>query len=93
MRATYKSDAIVEKVVPLEMARNLKAKFENWKSLDEDRENNKNMTFEGAFYKPSIDTAKNLKAKFEAIKYDTLKTSEKPKFRVNRFTVSLQRDE
>lgn len=87
MRATYKSD---NTVVPVEITRNLKAKFENWK-VDEERENHKNINFETVRYTPTIDTAKNLKAKFEAIRFDSVKSdAEKPKFRVNRFTVSSQ---
>lgn len=88
VRATYKTEDVVP--VEPEMARNLKAKFENWKSTDVDRENNKNASLDVEDYTPSIDMTKNLKAKFEQIKFDNMKpvAESRPKFRVNRFVVS-----
>lgn len=71
------------------MARSLKAKFENW-AIEIERENQKNGTNGSELedeFQPSIDTARNLKAKFEAIKLEN-KPVEKPKPRINRFVVS-----
>ena len=97
MRATYKAKYIVP-VAP-EMARSLRDKFENWTN-EIDRENNNanlnNKLITGlpdvGMFKPSVDTARNLKMKFESIKYETnnSKPLERPKMRVNRFVVSFQ---
>jgi len=85
-QATFKTEDIVP-VAP-EITRSLRAKFENWKG-DIERENNKNTngtSFEADEFTPSIDTTKNLKAKFEAIKFESKQPVEsKPKLRVNRF--------
>ena|SRR5687767_13944769 len=88
VRGTYKNDDVIP--VEPEMARSLKAKFENWASEIE-RENHKNSGVEPEQedYTPQIDTAKNLKAKFEAIKLEN-KPAEKPKPKVNRFVVSKE---
>lgn len=88
VRGTYKSEDGPIPVEP-EMARSLKAKFENWANEIE-RENHKNSGLETEVedFTPQLDTAKNLKAKFEAIKLEN-KPAEKPKPKVNRFVVSF----
>jgi len=82
IKSSLKSEESIE--VEPEKARNLKAKFENW-SAEIDRENKKNNGYDDEEeFIPHIDTTKNLRAKFEAIK-DESKPIDKPKIRVNRF--------
>ncbi|CAG2108832.1 unnamed protein product [Medioppia subpectinata] len=82
IKSSLKNEENIE--VEPEKARNLKAKFENW-SAEVDRENKKNNGYDDEEeFIPHIDTTKNLRAKFEAIK-DESKPIDKPKIRVNRF--------
>ncbi|KAI1280436.1 Xin actin-binding repeat-containing protein 2 [Halotydeus destructor] len=81
VRASYKTK-IVARVAP-EIARNLKAKFENWTNEAEREMNQKNGAEDELA--SSIDITKNLKAKFEAIKLENSPVKSKPKMRVNRF--------
>ena len=91
---TVRSEDKVEEVIPVEpeMARSLKAKFENWatevsKLNEKNRE--KDQVDDGDSI-PAPDITKNLKAKFEAIKDESISPSvEKPKPRVTRFVVSI----
>lgn len=69
-------------LIEAEKTRSLRAKFERWEGNDVDRENMKNMQEE---IQPSIDTTKNLKAKFEALKEETIKPKERASPKVNRF--------
>lgn len=82
-----------------EKARSLRMKFENWAanqtSLDNDDNNNNINGYDGKTgdeqqFVPSVDTTRNLKAKFEAIgREETLRpvTIPRPQARVNRFVV------
>lgn len=91
MRSSTKSEDVIP--VEPEMARSLRAKFENWASEVERDNNNKNRN--GTYdlpndYTPQLDMTKNLKAKFESFRNDLNKpVPEKRKARVNRFVVSL----
>ncbi|GBM63710.1 hypothetical protein AVEN_147640-2 [Araneus ventricosus] len=80
IRSSYKVDDDI--VVEADKAKSLKAKFENW---DTELNNKKNEEDEEEDFLPQVDTTKTLRAKFEAIKEDTLKPVEKPKPKVNRF--------
>lgn len=91
MRSSIKSEDVIP--VEPEMARSLRAKFEKW-ATDVERDNN-NKNHNGAYdlpndYTPQMDTAKNLKAKFESFRCDASSKPliEKRKPRVNRFVVS-----
>lgn len=73
-----------------EIARNLKAKFENW-AVEVGKMNEKNREKDQVDDGDSIPQphiTKNLKAKFEAIKNESSPV-EKPKPRVSRFVVSI----
>lgn len=94
MRSSFKSEDTIP--VEPEMARSLRAKFENWTTGSVERENNNHKHHNGAYdlpidYTPQMDTAKNLKAKFESFRSDSSSRPviEKRKPRVNRFVVSL----
>lgn len=94
MRSSFKSEDTIP--VEPEMARSLRAKFENWTTGSVERENNNHKHHNGAYdlpidYTPQMDTAKNLKAKFESFRSDisSRPVIEKRKPRVNRFVVSL----
>lgn len=101
VRCSYKSDDDI--VVEADKAKSLRAKFENWE-LEVSRENLKNEKLgmgivdvsgngvEETDFLPQVDTTKNLKAKFEAIKDETAKTTEKPKPKARRFIVSTSED-
>lgn len=91
---TVRSEDKVEEVIPVEpeMARSLKAKFENW-ATEVSKLNEKNREKDQVDESdsiPALDITKNLKAKFEAIKDESISPSvvEKPKPRVTRFVVS-----
>ncbi|GFR11418.1 xin actin-binding repeat-containing protein 2 [Trichonephila clavata] len=80
VRSSYKADDDI--IVEADKAKSLKAKFENWDSeLNRKNEDDE----EEEDFLPQVDTTKTLRAKFEAIKEDTLKPAEKPKPKVNRF--------
>lgn len=94
MRSSFKSEDAIP--VEPEMARSLRAKFENWPAGGVERgDNNNHKNHNGAYdlpddYTPQTDTAKNLKAKFESFRSDATSRPviEKRKPRVNRFVVS-----
>lgn len=88
-----KSSVKIDEEIPVEpeMARSLRAKFENWAN-DVERENNKN-NHNGHYdlpedFTPQLEKTKSLKAKFESIKTDSSSPVERRKPRVNRFVVS-----
>ena len=95
LRPPVRSSTKSEDVIPVEpeMARSLRAKFENW-TTSVDRDNN-NKSHNGAYdlptdYTPQTDTTKHLKAKFESFRSDagSKPLIEKRKPRVSRFVVS-----
>jgi len=79
IRASDKIEDVL--LIQADKARNLRQKFENWSNEDDDYYK----AYEEDDGQPSIDTAKNLKAKFEALREETQRSSEKPKYKVNRF--------
>uniref|UniRef100_T1JBG4 Uncharacterized protein n=1 Tax=Strigamia maritima TaxID=126957 RepID=T1JBG4_STRMM len=80
-------------MIEAEKTRNLRAKFENWANEDDEEEEEveqenddytKSYDYDNG--QPSIDTTKNLKAKFEALREETERANTKPKSpKVNRF--------
>ena len=83
-----------EDIIPVEpeMARSLRAKFENWAN-DVERENNNKNNYNGHYdlpddFTPQLEMTKSLKAKFESIKSESNRPVERRRPRVNRFVVS-----
>ena len=64
-------------------AKSLREKFEHWEDTVE--KNNQLNLLETDL--PSIDTTRNLRAKFECLQVESQKPIEKPKPKVNRFIV------